>query len=462
MLPPRKYCVFILAAHRAEREKGAVIVNVRHKALGWLKRRQAQRKVASYIEPEARTLVVFASQSGFAETIAWRTAEALRAGGKPARLISLGALTPLDLAARDLLFVVSTTGKGDAPDSARGFVRQMRAKPPDLSQARYGLAALGDSSYEHFCAFGDKLDAWLRAAGAEPAAEMIRVDNGDIAALESWRASAARFGALAASDVWRGSSFRRCRLVKRTWLNPSSPGAPLFHLALVPVEGPLDWAPGDIAEIFPGPASDVFLDASAAHRDYSLASIPADASLEIVVRQMRFADGALGIASRWLTEICEIGDQVALRIRENKAFHAPPADAPMILIGNGSGIAGIRTHLKARQSNGARPNWLLFGERTRQHDFHFADEIGRWREEGTLARIDLAFSRDGAARTYVQHLLLQAGDEVRAWLADGAAVYVCGAAIGMAEGVEAVLKEILGPEGFAEWAESGLYRRDVY
>ena len=79
-----------------------------------------------------------------------------------------------------------------------------------------------------------------------------------------------------------------------------------------------------------------------------------------------------------------------------------------------------------------------------------------------LERLDLAFSRDQEARVYVQHRLLEAQEAVRDWVAQGAAIYVCGSAEGMAGDVHAALTEILGAARLARLTEDGLYRRDVY
>ena len=180
------------------------------------------------------------------------------------------------------------------------------------------------------------------------------------------------------------------------------------------------------------------------------------------MRQARHPDGRLGIGSGWLTEHASIGAPIALRIRSNRSFHAPEENRPMILIGNGTGIAGLRAHLKARAAAGRHRNWLVFGERTRAQDFLFRDDIEGWAGTGVLARLDLAFSRDQEARLYVQDRLREAAGTLREWVAEGAAVYVCGSLEGMAGGVHAALGEALGHEALERLAEEGLYRRDVY
>src|SRR5690606_37317472 len=97
----------------------------------------------------------------------------------------------------------------------------------------------------------------------------------------------------------------------------------------------------------------------------------------------------------------------------NPNLHPPADDRPLLLVGNGTGIAGLRALLKAREAAGHRRNWLLFGERQRAHDAFFTDDIERWRRDGTLERTDLAFSRDGGEHRYVQDALRAAAPALR-------------------------------------------------
>jgi sulfite reductase (NADPH) flavoprotein alpha-component len=198
------------------------------------------------------------------------------------------------------------------------------------------------------------------------------------------------------------------------------------------------------------------------HREYSIASIPQDGGLELVVRQTHYADGRLGIGSGWLTAHATLHQAVAVRIRENAAFHPPTSDIPLILIGNGTGIAGLRAHLKQRASLGQQRNWLIFGERNVAHDFYFQDELEHWRQQGVLTRLNTAFSRDQVARIYVQDVLSTLATDIAQWVNEGAAIYVCGSASGMAPAVHHVLQAALGREVLSALHVDGRYRRDVY
>jgi len=154
---------------------------------------------------------------------------------------------------------------------------------------------------------------------------------------------------------------------------------------------------------------------------------------------------------------------VRLRLREHRRFRLEAnAGRPLILIGNGSGIAGLRGHLKARAAAGQARNWLLFGERDPAHDAFYHDELEAWQRAGMLPRLDLAWSRGPDGKEYVQDLLLRHAETLRAWVAEGAAIYVCGSLEGMAAGVDRALREILAEAAMAEISSTGRYRRDVY
>ncbi|MGP1665811.1 MAG: sulfite reductase flavoprotein subunit alpha, partial [Rhodanobacter sp.] len=118
--------------------------------------------------------------------------------------------------------------------------------------------------------------------------------------------------------------------------------------------------------------------------------------------------------------------------------------------------------LKERVAAGQHRNWLLFGERQQAHDFHYGGEIRAWLAQGQLERADFAWSRDQPERVYVQQRLREAAGELRRWVGEGAAIYVCGSLDGMAPAVDEALGEVLGAAQLEQWREQGRYRRDVY
>ncbi|HET7176984.1 MAG TPA: hypothetical protein VFK21_13390, partial [Gammaproteobacteria bacterium] len=117
-------------------------------------------------------------------------------------------------------------------------------------------------------------------------------------------------------------------------------------------------------------------------------------------------------------------------------------------------------------------NWLFFGERHFRSQFLYQTEWLEALKGGQLHRLDLAFSRDQAEKTYVQHRLAERGRELFGWLEGGAHLYVCGDASRMAKDVHAALLDIVEQHGgrdreqaqeyLAELQQQGRYARDVY
>ena len=474
--------------------------------------RDARKSLGSNRSDAPAWLIGFASQSGFAEQLAWQTAGQLQAAGLPVKVRSLGSVSEEDLRQSEhALFVVSTFGDGEAPDSARGFERSVLGGDLSLKGLNYSVLALGDRQYQHFCGFARRLHFWLTNQGGNALFAPVEVDSGDEEALLHWQQQLGQITGHAPAAAWASASYENWTLSQRTLLNPDSSGSGVYLLGLNP-PAPRDWLAGDLVEVVPrncpwavehfldglgiAGTDEVLIDGLArpleqvlagrqlpdnrvhlvglharalvdalvplAMREYSIASIASDGVLELIVRQERHSDGSLGLASGWLTEHAPLGSAISLRLRRNSGFHLPVDPVPMILLGNGTGLAGLRSLLKARIADGQQRNWLLFGERNIAHDYHCQDELQGWLASGDLALLDLAFSRDQAEKVYVQDRLRESADVLRKWLADGAVIYVCGSLQGMAAGVDQVLVEVLGGEAVERLIEQGRYRRDVY
>jgi sulfite reductase (NADPH) flavoprotein alpha-component len=431
----------------------------------WLreKRKQAQtRREAAALTPAADgqppLLVAYASQTGYAEELAWRTARLLHTAGEPVQVLALNDVTPEALQqAERALFIVSTYGEGDAPDNAALFVGRLTQQAPPLAHLHYGLLALGDRQYANFCGFGRSLDGWLQGQAAQRMFDPIEVDNAALPALQAWQQALGRVASLGDVPAWEAPAYEGWTLAARRLLNPGSLGQPVYWIELAPPAGSTPhWESGDLVQLA--------CPADPDHpREYSIASLPADGHIALLVRLQLRGDGSPGLASHWLCHALQPGDPAPLRLRAHSHFRlGANAARPLILIGNGTGLAGLRGHIRAREAASAGPNWLVFGERQAAHDFLLGEDIRRWQHSGVLARTDLAFSRDQAGRVYVQDKLREAGDKVLAWLADGAAIYVCGSLEGMAGGVDAALRQIAGSDALDQLAQEGRYRRDVY
>lgn len=459
-----------------ERLAGAAALTLSYAALcarvAWVTR---QRRLAFTHDSQAlagqeqgpAVLIVFASQTGQAEGLARETARMLGGSGFRVTLLPLERIDGAALRAHaHSLWLLSTTGEGDAPDHALHFVRQLLPQSLDLSGHQSLVLALGDREYQQFCSFGIRVHEWLCAQGA--ASDLVCVDNMERAALQAWQEQVNELKSLwlghegQSSPAPQGDWLRTpasvpFTLQRRTLLNPGSQGGPLYLLEWVPSSGVLpEWQAGDLVSLAV-PAE------PQRPRDYSIASIMEDGCLQLLVRLSVRGDGTPGLASGWLCTGMAVGDPLALTVRPHSGFRLGENLArPLILIGNGSGLAGLLAHLRARMRQGREDQWLIFGERNRQHDDFLGAQLGQWLADGQLARLDQAWSRDAAGPRYVQDVLLQQAELLRSWVGRGAAIYVCGSQHGMGQGVHEALKQVLGEACMQELMRDGRYRRDVY
>jgi sulfite reductase (NADPH) flavoprotein alpha-component len=182
-----------------------------------------------------------------------------------------------------------------------------------------------------------------------------------------------------------------------------------------------------------------------------------------------------GVCSTFLADRAAAGEtRVGVFVHANKAFRPPASgDTPMIMVGPGTGIAPFRAFLEERRAAGARgKNWLFFGDQREAADFIYRDELRAMQADGTLTRLDLAWSRDQQEKIYVQHRMTGQAAELFAWLEQGAHFYVCGDASRMAKDVDAALHTVIERAGKKSADEAAAYvqalkaakryARDVY
>jgi len=214
-----------------------------------------------------------------------------------------------------------------------------------------------------------------------------------------------------------------------------------------------------------------------APRLYSIASSPEahPGEVHIIVAKNCFdvnIESKYGLASEFLSLLNE-DNELSFYISPNNQFRLPEEDKNIIMIGPGTGIAPFRSFIAERDATGASgKNWLFFGEQHFLTDFLYQTELQSWVETESLTKIDIAFSRDQKEKIYVQHKMMNKGDEIFQWLHAGSYVYVCGAKEPMSVDVEHTILQII--EQFGERSkeesqkyldslkEEGRYVTDVY
>jgi sulfite reductase (NADPH) flavoprotein alpha-component len=200
-------------------------------------------------------------------------------------------------------------------------------------------------------------------------------------------------------------------------------------------------------------------------RLYSIASSPADTPGRTAITTSTLLyrlQGELrrGAVSGFQVPQAVPGTSLPVYVAPQPDFRLPADNAPLIMVGAGTGVAPFRAFLAERRARGASGrSWLIMGARTAQSDFIYRADWEAALASGSLGRLDLAFSRDAAGRIYVQDRLREHGAAIFAWLEDGASLHVCGDAAGMAPGVHAALIEIIVAHGGYSHEDAMAYLR---
>jgi sulfite reductase (NADPH) flavoprotein alpha-component len=214
-----------------------------------------------------------------------------------------------------------------------------------------------------------------------------------------------------------------------------------------------------------------------APRAYSIASSRREVGEEahLLVTAVRYdthGRARKGVASNFVAERRKKGGRIRVKLRPNKHFALPAPDRDIIMVGPGTGVAPFRAFVQERRATGAGgKNWLFFGDRQFTHDFLYQLEWQDALKDGSLARLDFAFSRDTPEKLYVQHRIWEQRRDLVGWIEGGASFFVCGGQA-MAKDVRATLirayadVKTLSPE-LAEQSVAAIerdrrYLQDVY
>lgn len=406
---------------------------------------------------QAEILLLVGSEGGSTLGFGKALHGALTAAGRKVHLAPMNAL-PMSATASSLIVLAATAGNGEAPSSASQFLDklgQWQGPKPDVM-----LVGFGDRQFHRFCAYAEAVETALRLHGFRMAMPSARIDRQSAADFAEWVGRlGATLGQPLALKAVEAPVGARYQLIAREdyGAEVQAPTAilrfrPLPRWRLVPLHwqqvcGLMErFEPGDLVAIAPP--------GEMRARFYSIASSWRSGVLEICVRHQPG-----GTCSGYLTRL-QPGAEMVASLRPNPAFRPDRSARSIILIGAGAGIAPLVGFV--REGRGAAPVHLYWGGRDPSSDFLFRDVLDACRNNGQLTRLRTVFSRIGRGG-YVQDLIRADADDLRAQIAAGGQILICGGR-DMAEGVARALADVLAPLGLdlATLRRNGRLLEDVY
>ena len=529
--------------------------------------------------------ILFASQTGNSQKIAHKLASAIQDENNTVTVASTADFKVNNLKKLDHLFIVASThGEGEPPDNAISFYEYLHSKrAPQLTDVKYSVLALGDTSYEFFCKTGIDFDERLKALGATAIVPRVDCDVDFEEAANSWIEQVkAAIATTSASTVVKPTSpisninneYSRnhpfyAEVLEKINLNGRGSNKETIHLELSLEGSGITYEPGDVLAIVPRNNEQVVdllvsalnfdgtttvsingtslslkealfdLDITALSKTLLAKFVPFTSNEQLVklvenreqlkdfvygrdvidvvetfgpwtwtaqqfVEQLRkipareysisSSYGAYpeevhvtigkvfyeqegryreGVVSGDVASNVEVGDQLAVYVKQNPNFKLPQSTTPIIMIGAGTGIAPFRSFLQEREEQGAEgKSWLFFGDQHFVTDFLYQVEWQNWLKNDVLTNINVAFSRDQKEKVYVQHRLLENAKELYEWIEQGAIVYLCGDEKTLGHSVQEALITVIeqqrnvsrdeATEYLKELQKQKRYQRDVY
>jgi sulfite reductase (NADPH) flavoprotein alpha-component len=534
-------------------------------------------------------LVAFASQSGNAENVALQLAEGLQS--IPSCAVKVADVAELNLkkiAQYAYVFVIASThGEGEPPDTAIQFYEQLKSnRAPQMDLVEYAIIALGDSSYDEFCAFGAWIDKRFAELGAKSIVSRLDCDVDYEQEVEKWQGElldvlsksagaevaingSANNLADGATKNYTAKNPLQVEVISNVNLCTDHASKLVHHVELEMLSNEISYLPGDslgvsvsnpqsmveellavsqlsadgqvsfnnkqlslleclnneaelfritnkqllsLVENYPNKklqsaianeakisefifsqdwlsllkhydklsfskAQDLIdLLNPQGQRLYSISSSPLahEDEVHLSIRLREFGEEKhLGLISGEISRL-EEGDRVNVYLKPNKNFRLPEdTSSPIIMIGSGTGIAPFRAFLYHRLELGiTSPSWLFFGEQSFRNSFLYQSDWLKLLEKKALSELTVAFSRETENPRYVQDRVRENAKEVYKWINEGAYIYVCGSAEGMAPAVNSALVDVISEQsGVNEEAAKqrlqqlmidGFYKRDVY
>ena len=386
-------------------------------------KRSASRIKNTFNAAESEFILLVGSENGSTLAFANAIQKQLIAQGKKVFLAELNSYTNYPKAAH-LIVLTATHGLGDAPANATAFLSRLQ-KTTQQQPILFSVVGFGSQAYPDFCAFAHDIDnALAQQNWAQRSLKMHSVNNKSTDEFVAWiRLWNTRTGIQLATTaslyhtVPKG--LEKIKVVSKTVLSKTENS----FLITLQTSAFSKFTSGDLLAVYPANDNQ--------ERLYSIGKV--NRKIQLVVKLY-----PNGLGSNYLYHL-DKGSSVMGRIIENKSFHLPKKDTPVVMISNGTGIAPFLGMIAQNKNKTELHLYCGFRQETATVSGHkkFAEEMLAKQQ---LNSYQIALSR-GEKKEYVMDLIQRDANFFANLLHQGGVLMICGS-LAMQQDVEKVLGSI--------------------
>lgn len=211
----------------------------------------------------SKITITYGTESGNSKKLATDLATKAKKSGINAKVVSLDQYRLNDLSKEEYFFtIISTQGEGEPPATAKKFFDHIHQNGFKLNQLKYGVLALGDTSYPLFCKAGEDVDQQLQKLGGQRIVSLTKCDTDYQGDAEGWFSQvlhsltsttssngSASVGSVVVAKKPTGKKTYTGNIITNINLNDRDSNKQTHHIEIVADE--LEYQPGDSIGIVP-------------------------------------------------------------------------------------------------------------------------------------------------------------------------------------------------------------------
>ncbi|MBI1783090.1 MAG: flavodoxin domain-containing protein, partial [Sphingobacteriales bacterium] len=225
---------------------------------------QEQIVPASPSSAVKKITIAYGTETGNSKKVATEFAVKAKKKGIVAKLVSLDQYKLNDLSKEEYFFtVISTQGEGEPPVGAKKFYEHIHNNGFKVSQMKYGVLALGDTSYPLYCKAGEDVDIQLDKLGGQRIVPLQKCDVDFEQDADAWFdhvlkslnesavvAPAVKIQPAVETKKAAGKKYYNGTIITNVNLNDRGSNKQTYHVE-VTADEPIEYEPGDALALIP-------------------------------------------------------------------------------------------------------------------------------------------------------------------------------------------------------------------